>query len=502
MGKELTNNDNDKKVCENKNDRLEKEQKMSKKKKIIIICSLILLFIIITILLYVLVFDKKVYLEGFINEAKVEVKKEYKDKEFSICYGTIVNCPKVKYETSGKVDTEVLGEYTLTYTYKINGKDKKLERKVLVYDDIKPEINVDSELAFCKNGKVGKGEYHATDNYDGDITDKVKLSIEGDKSYLEVEDSSGNKESIEVDALEFTSTPTINLNGNNNMYLTVGAKYNEQGATASDICDGDISQNIKTSGNVNTSQVGTYTITYSVENSDGKKSEITRKVVVQARSAVANGSSCNNIGAIYLTFDDGPLSGTTDKILNILRDEGVKATFFVTSTGPDSLIKREYDEGHVVALHTSTHNYARIYSSVDNYFNDLNVIQTRVKNITGYESKIIRFPGGSSNTISRNYQRGIMTTLTSQVLEKGFRYYDWNVDSNDAGACAYGSASCVYSHVVNNLSKSRCNMVLMHDIKWYTRDALKDIINYGKNNGYTFEVITMDTPMVTQKVNN
>ena len=136
-------------------------------------------------------------------------------------------------------------------------------------------------------------------------------------------------------------------------------------------------------------------------------------------------------------------------------------------------------------------------------FYDLNIVSNRVKRLTGVESKIIRFPGGSSNTISRNYSRGIMTTLTREVLSRGYRYHDWNVDSNDAGNCAKnGSSSCVYSYVVNSLSKSRCNMVLMHDIKWYTRDALRDIIHYGKENGYTFEVITMDTPMVTQRVNN
>ncbi|MBQ8892518.1 MAG: polysaccharide deacetylase family protein [Bacilli bacterium] len=493
----------DNKLKKKKESKKEKEKKLSKKKKVIIILSLIFLFIAITVLLYILVFDKKVYLEGFIKEDKILVNEEYKDKEFSICYGTIVNCKNVKYETDGEVDTKKIGDYTLTYKYKIKDKEEKLERKVIVYDDVKPEITIDEELAFCKNGKVGKGKYTANDNYDGDITDKVKLSIEGDKSYLEVTDSSGNKESIEVNALEFTSDPVITLKGNSNMYLTVGSTYTESGASATDVCDGDISDKIVISGSVNTSAAGTYTVTYSVENSEGKKTETTRKVVVQVRSAVASGSSCNNIGAIYLTFDDGPQSGSTEKILNILRDEGVKATFFVTSNGPDSLIKREYDEGHVVALHTSTHNYAKIYSSVDAYFNDLYTVQNRVKNITGYEAKIIRFPGGSSNTISRNYQRGIMTTLTSQVLEKGFRYHDWNVDSGDAGACAKtASSACVYSYVTSGLSKSRCNMVLMHDIKNYTANALSDIIHFGKENGYTFDVITMDTPMVTQKVNN
>lgn len=494
--------ENGEKVIKKKKDS-EKEIKLSKKKKIIIIISLILLFLIITLLLYFLVFNKKVYFENYDKEDKVEVLNEYKDKKFSICYGTIINCKKIKYETSGNVDTTKLGEYTLTYTYKINNKEQKLKKKVVVYDDIKPEIIVDEELSFCKNGKVGHGKYHATDNYDGDLTENVQLSIEGDKSYLEVTDSSKNKTSIEVNALEFTSDPVITLNGDANMTLYIGSKYNEQGAIATDICDGDISDKIITSGNVDTNTKGTYTITYSVTNSDSKTTEVKRTISVKARSLVSFGSGCSKAGAIYLTFDDGPQWGSTEKILNVLRDEGVHATFFVTSNGPDSLIKREYDEGHVVALHTSSHNYAKIYASRDAYFNDLNIISNRVKNITGYESKIIRFPGGSSNTVSRKYKIGIMSTLTQEVLEKGYRYHDWNVDSEDAGRCSgSASSSCVYNNVVNGLSLNKCNMVLMHDIKNYTANAISDIIHYGKNNGYSFEVITMDTPMVTQRVNN
>ena len=479
------------------------KKRVSRKKKIIIIISLILVFILVTLGLFFFVFYKKIEIKDFTKEDKLLVNTEYTPKEFSICYGTIINCKPVKYESSGEVDTKKIGEYTLTYKYRINGKEENLDKKIIVYDNIKPEIAVESELSFCKNGTLADGKYSATDNYDGDLTQNVKLTIEGDKSYLEVSDSSGNKTSVEVNALEFTSDPVITLNGNNNIYIFVGSAYNEQGAVAIDKCDGDISDKIETSGSVDINTKGTYTITYKVTNSDGKVAEAKRNVVVQARSAVANGSSCSKAGAVYLTFDDGPESGSTEKILNILRDEGVHATFFVTSSGPDSLIKREHDEGHVVALHTSSHNYAKIYSSTTAYFNDLNIIQERVKRITGVESKIIRFPGGSSNTVSRSYSRGIMTTLTSQVIEKGYRYHDWNVDSNDAGACAKtGSSSCVYSYVTNSLSKSRCNMVLMHDIKWYTANALQDIIHFGKENGYTFEVITMDTPMVTQKVNN
>ena len=205
-------------------------------------------------------------------------------------------------------------------------------------------------------------------------------------------------------------------------------------------------------------------------------------------------------GVIYLTFDDGPNEGTTNVILDILKEENVKATFFVTGKGPDYLIQREYNEGHTVGLHTYSHNYQSVYSSSNNYYQDLYKIQNRVKKLTGYESKIIRFPGGSSNTVSKKYSSGIMTYLTKDVVNKGFKYYDWNISSGDAGETT--SSSGVYNNVIKSLSKNRSNIILMHDIKPYTRDALRNIIKYGKNNGYTFEKITMNTPMVTHKVNN
>ena len=93
-----------------------------------------------------------------------------------------------------------------------------------------------------------------------------------------------------------------------------------------------------------------------------------------------------------------------------------------------------------------------------------------------------------------------MTTLSKDVVNKGYRYYDWNISSGDAGEVS--TASGVYNNVIKSLSKNKTNMVLMHDIKPYTRDALKNIIEYGKQNGYTFEKITMSTPMITHHINN
>ena len=246
-----------------------------------------------------------------------------------------------------------------------------------------------------------------------------------------------------------------------------------------------------TSGSVDTNSSDDQTLTYTVEDKAHNKTEAKRKIKMVRRDSP---------GTIYLTFDDGPNNGTTNVILDILKEENVKATFFVTGKGPDELIKREYDEGHTVALHTFSHSYPTVYQSVDAYFNDLTKVHDRVAAITGYDSRIIRFPGGSSNTVSRHYQEGLMTTLTKEVLEKGYYYYDWNISSGDAGE--YKDARSIINQVTRSLSKERTNMVLMHDIKPYTRDALREIIKYGKENGYHFDKITPGTKMIRQKVNN
>lgn len=204
----------------------------------------------------------------------------------------------------------------------------------------------------------------------------------------------------------------------------------------------------------------------------------------------------------YLTFDDGPSPNVTPKILDILKEENVKATFFILnrSSELDYLIKREYEEGHTVALHGSSHNYKQIYSSSNAFFTDLEIIQKKVERITGQKPMIIRFPGGSSNTVSR-FNPGIMTTLTQEVKSKGFHYFDWNVGSGDAGEAR--TSDEVYNNVIKSLGNKN-NIVLMHDFNgnYKTLNAIRKIIRYGKNNGYTFEKITMNTPEIHHRIAN
>ena len=402
----------------------------------------------------------------------------------------------------GEVDSNKIGEYVLKYEVDYYLFVDKKNVVVSVVDKESPVIELvgGEDVNLCPNKEYEELGYKAIDNYDGDLTDKVNITRKDNEIVYKVKDSSSNSfKIIRKINVGDSEKPSITLDGDSYINLYVSDSYQEPGYHALDNCDGDITSLVEVSGSVNTSSVGVYTISYKVSDSSGNEEVVTRTVKVSEKSLIRPQGGGSGKGIIYLTFDDGPNAGTTNVILDVLKQEGVSATFFVTCNGPDYLIKRMYDEGHTVALHTASHNYKYVYASEANYFADLERVNNRVKSITGQGSMIVRFPGGSSNTISR-FNPGIMSRLTKELLNRGYHYFDWNVDSNDAGGA--NSSSAVYRNVVNNISLNRENVVLMHDVKYATRDAIRDIIRYGKQNGYTFRKITDDTAMVTHRVNN
>ena len=196
---------------------------------------------------------------------------------------------------------------------------------------------------------------------------------------------------------------------------------------------------------------------------------------------------------VYLTFDDGP-SENTLKILDILREKGVKATFFVVGHNKNYLhcIRRAEQEGHAIAAHTYTHDFSKVYRSVDDYFADLERIEEVIEQQTGHRTNIIRFPGGSSNTVNRRFHKGdpgFMDRLKAEVLRRGYQYVDWNVCSDDATAATVPVARILKSACKDKYAEA---CVLMHDTraKTTTVQALPAIIDYYRSKGYSFGTIT------------
>ena len=294
--------------------------------------------------------------------------------------------------------------------------------------------------------------------------------------------------------VEDREAPELTLTGQAEVTVSRYDLFQDPGATARDRCDGDLTASIqvtdKASGDV-------HTLTYTVTDKAGNTAAATRQVSVYENSS--GGSP------VYLTFDDGPSDRVTPRVLDTLKEYDVHATFFIVNYGESgkALIRRMIDEGHTVAIHGYSHDYAAIYKSDEAFMQNIYRLRDRLRSDFGYEAAIIRFPGGSSNTVSRQYSVGIMSRLAQRVQAEGFTYFDWNVSSGDAAGTPASSGQ-IYNNVTSALRHDRSNVVLMHDAgaKGTTADALPDIIRYCLANGYSIQPITPATKPVHHGIAN
>ncbi|MBO5349625.1 MAG: polysaccharide deacetylase family protein [Clostridia bacterium] len=470
-------------------------------KKPIIIIGIVLLLIVIGVAL--ILYFTEIPVVNF-NGKKVETisyGETYNDKGLKV-YTKFKNISD-KIIIENNIDTSKIGHYTITYKVPYLNQYKMYTRNVNIVDTTAPSISLigDTHYNLEYGTEYQEPGYKATDNYDGDITNKVVVTkVDIDENNFEehytVNDSSGNNFKI-IRYVKITDNiaPKITLNGNSVISVIKGSIYNEQGAKAIDNKDGDISKNIQIIENVDTSKNGTYTITYTASDYSGNKTTKQRKVIVSETPVT---------GVIYLTFDDGPSSTITPKILDVLEEKGVNATFFILNYNDknEHLVKRTVNEGNAIGIHGYSHDYSKIYTSVDACYENIIKLQQKIYNSTGITTKIVRFPGGSSNTVSKKYCEDVMTQITQKVLSEGFKYYDWNIASGDSGDV--NTKEAVYNNVTKALKPGRDNIILMHDFTGNnkTLDALPQIIDYGLSNGYMFDVITTDTEMLAQKIQN
>lgn len=195
-------------------------------------------------------------------------------------------------------------------------------------------------------------------------------------------------------------------------------------------------------------------------------------------------------GTVYLTFDDGPNENTYDK-LYILRNRGIKATFFVVpdrSAACTQRLKDIVNEGHAIGVHSASHEYKKIYASVEAFLEDFYEAWDIIRDATGVETQIFRFPGGSKN----DYNEETRDAIIKEMTRRGFRYYDWNVDSGDAAGANWTQ---MYNSIPRDIKNTYRAVVLMHD-KTSTTYALEDVIGVLQNEGYKFDKINNDTQPV------
>ena len=380
---------------------------MKPRKKLFIAIICIIIAILVIGIGYFVINQSSIH---FISNHEIEVNTVVDYSRF-IDYVKDGKKDDVKIDSS-QVNVKKVGEYKVVYKYK----DEEKTLKVNVVDTLPPEFDVKSKkvalnqtvepsefvknikdasqtkVSFAKNyefNKVGWQEIEVIvkDEYDNETRKKVKVNVVKDEKAPEI--IVGNANVVVGEKIDLKALATIKDDFDKNPTLKVE------------------------SDKLDTNKIGTYQVKYIAKDVSGNQSEKTIQVEVVDKTK-------DNEKVVYLTFDDGP-SRHTPEVLEILKRYQCKATFFITGMNEKyrPYIKTAYDQGHTIGLHTYSHNYSKVYASTNAYFKDLDKVGKLAKEYIGFTPKYIRFPGGGSNTISRKYNKGIMSQLTKQVGKKG-----------------------------------------------------------------------------------
>ena len=192
---------------------------------------------------------------------------------------------------------------------------------------------------------------------------------------------------------------------------------------------------------------------------------------------------------IYLTFDDGPSYKVTNKVLDILKENEVQATFFLIGNqikDKEEVVKRIYEEGNSIGLHTYTHNFKKIYCDEDKFIQEMMICRSEINETIGVSPNIIRFPGGSYKHLSKDYLK--------KLHDNNFKVYDWNADNSD-GLNPKIEPYNLYTKAIKGSDERQAVVLLLHctDMNKNTCQALPNIIKYYKSHGYEFKIITEET---------
>lgn len=226
-----------------------------------------------------------------------------------------------------------------------------------------------------------------------------------------------------------------------------------------------------------------------------KKTAAGNQAIAHQRTAeerMASSESANDVKpgpkTVYLTFDDGP-SPNTPRILEILSEYGMQATWFVKGDQPQiAYVKDIWNAGNQIANHTYTHDYKQVYASIDSYWDDLHQAGSAIKDYLDFKPTLVRFPGGSRNSFNAD----VVDSILSRMAAERYHYFDWNVSSGDGGD---HNASFIENYVVEQAQGCHSCCVLMHDsaAKDTTVEALPAIIEWFIDNGFEFDVLLADS---------
>ena len=221
-----------------------------------------------------------------------------------------------------------------------------------------------------------------------------------------------------------------------------------------------------------------------------KSISITKEVSNNLENKINVDNIYNQDGKIvYLTFDDGPTPSITPKILDILKEHNVKATFFVigkkVKENPE-IVKRAYNEGHFIGNHTYSHNNSILYKNSEKFISEIEKTDLEIGKAIGidnYHSYLFRFPNGFMSNMYKTEKDNYAKILSNM----GYSYIDWNALNKDS------ERKYTNKQLLENLKQSIKNknilVILMHDTKDVNDSSciLNESINYLKNQGYSFK---------------
>lgn len=401
------------------------------------------------------------------------------------------------------VDNSKCGKYKIEYCFY----NKKVSIDVEVIDNIAPVFETINKKILL-NEEI-KAEELILDIYDQTETkvyfkEEYNFNKEGNyKVEVIVEDEYHNKSSkIAYILVEAKDQESPVLEGLTKLRVREGQKIDYMDNVIVYDDHDENPQVIIDDKYVNTNKEGEYEVIYTIRDSSGNKTVYTRKIVIVDKYANID-PKMDGIKTCYLTFDDGP-SYNTPKILDILDQYRIKATFFITGTHSDSYhyIKEICDKGHVLGLHTFSHDYENIYTSIASYMKDLKKIKKLVRDKTGIDVHYIRFPGGSSNLVSKKYNVGIMKRLVKKVIDEGYQYYDWTCVNGDGEHIK--TIDGLVKKAKEEIGDLEDIMFLMHDgsQNQATVESLPLILDYLIEKGYEFKVIDDYSPTFHHTVQN
>ncbi|EDT75251.1 polysaccharide deacetylase family protein [Clostridium butyricum] len=198
----------------------------------------------------------------------------------------------------------------------------------------------------------------------------------------------------------------------------------------------------------------------------------------------------SNSKVVYLTFDDGPAGKVTNDVLDILKNNSVHATFFLIGCqikDQENLVKRIYDEGNSIGLHSMTHKKNSLYCSNEQFLKEMISTQELISTVVPIKPTILRFPFGCNNNTYK-----ISKSMVDLLHDNNLKIYDWNTDSGD-GANPNSAPSTIFK----NAKSTKDRVILLMHCSYLSKNtvkALPSIIQYYKDNGYEFKTIDENTP--------